>query len=356
MPWNDENGGGGRQSGGGGSRGPWGQGPGSNGSGRPGGQQPPDLEELLKRGQDQFRSMMPGGRAGYVGLALVGLVLWGLSGFYRVAANEEGYVLRFGAHVSTTVPGLNWHVPYPIETVIKLKVQEKYSVPVGISDSERLMLTGDENIVDTKFTIQYLISDGGKYLFQVFDPVKVIRSTGESVMREVIGESNFLTLTTSDRDVVQREVVVRMQEVLETYNIGVIISEINMEQVNPHRDAVDAARDVQAAKADRERLQNEAETYANKVVPVAEGAAARIVAEAEAYKQQTIAEAEGQAQRFLSVYEEYRLAPEVTRRRIFIETMEEVLSGTDKIILDESGQGIVPYLPLDQIRKSQAGN
>jgi membrane protease subunit HflK len=349
MPWNSNNGGNGQN--GGGSRGPWGQGP-SGGGGR--GQQPPDLEELLKRGRDQFGSLVPGGRAGFLVIGLIAIVLWGFSGLYRVGAAENGYVLRFGEHVSTTQPGLNWHIPYPFETVVTLGITEQYSIDVGLDDNERLMLTGDENIVDIKFTIQYLIVDGAKYLFNVDDQRFVIQSTGESAMREVVGQSEFLILTTTGREQAQRDVVESMQSILNTYNLGVLVTEINFGDVNPHRDAVDAARDVQAAKADRERLQNEAQTYANSVVPIAEGEALRILADAEAYKQQTIAEAEGQAQRFISVYEEYRLAPSVTRQRMFLETMEDVLGGTQKIILDENGSGVVPYLPLDQLNKKSS--
>lgn len=277
--------------------------------------------------------------------------MWLASGWYRVAADENGYELRFGEHVSTTQPGLNWHIPYPIESAITLKVTEQYNLTVGQSDSERLMLTGDENIVDIQFAIQYLITDGAKYLFEVSNQQIVIQSTGESAMREVVGQSEFLVLTTTGREQVEDDVVTHMQEILDSYDMGVMVTEINLKEVNPHREAVDAARDVQAAKADRERLQNEAQAYANQVVPVAEGEAARILADAEAYKQQTIAEAEGQAQRFISVYDEYRQAPDVTRQRIFLETMEDVMGGTQKIILDENGQGVVPYLPLDQINK-----
>ncbi|TNE36748.1 MAG: FtsH protease activity modulator HflK [Alphaproteobacteria bacterium] len=349
MPWSSNNGGGDRNSGG--PRGPWGQGPNPGGGGNRG-QQPPDLEELLKRGRDQFGSLVPGGKAGYLLIALIAITLWMFSGVYRVGAAENGYVLRFGQHVATTQPGLNWHMPFPIEDVIILKVTEQYNLTVGQNESERLMLTGDENIVDISFVVQYLIIDGAKYLFNVSDHSQVIKSTAESAIREVVGQSKFLVLTTTGRDAVQDSVKEHMQSILDSYDMGVMITEVNLKDVNPHPQAVDAARDVQAAKADRERLQNEAQAYANKIVPIAEGDASRIIAEAEAFKQQTIAEAEGQAQRFISVYDEYRLAPDVTRQRIFLETMEDVLNGTDKIILDSDG-GAVPYLPLDQLKKRQ---
>ncbi|TNE58240.1 MAG: FtsH protease activity modulator HflK [Alphaproteobacteria bacterium] len=349
MPWSSNNNGGDRNSGG--PRGPWGQGPNPGGGGNRG-QQPPDLEDLLKRGREQFGSLVPGGKAGYLLIGLIAITLWMFSGVYRVGAEQNGFVLRFGEHVSTTQPGLNWHLPYPIETVMLLNVTKQQEVVVGRSQQERLMLTGDQNIVDAGFKVQYLITDGAKYLFNVSDPEKVIKSTAESVIRELVGKSEFLVVTSTGRDQLQIDVKADMQNILDIYDMGVTLTGINLGKVNPHPDAVAAAIEVESARAERDKLKNEAEAYANKIVPEAEGKASRIIAEAEAFKQQTIAEAEGQAQRFISVYEEYRLAPDVTRQRIFLETMEEVLDGTDKIILDDKGDGVVPYLPINELKKS----
>ncbi len=349
MPRKNQNGGGNWQSGGG--RGPWGQGPGSGGSGGGSGQPPPDLEELFKRGQDRFRSVVPGG-AGVILVLLVLLAGWAFTGLYRVKTEEVGVVLTFGKHTNTTLPGLHYHWPWPIETVYTPNVQTKQTMEIGTGDRESLMLTRDENIADIGFSVQWLIDDATMFLFNVSGQEQVIKTTAESVIREVVGKNDFSYLTAEGRDLVQQEVKTRMQEILNGYEIGVIVNEVNLGRIDPHRDAIESYRDVQAAKADRERLSNEGEVYANRVVPEAQGQAARIIAEGEAFKEQTIAESEGQALRFLSVYDQYKKAPEVTRRRLFLETMEDVMKGTNKVILDDNGQGVVPYLPLQELKKS----
>ena len=353
MPWNNQNGGN-RGNGGG----PWGNQPGGGGNrnnGRGPGQQPPDLDELLRRGAERFGGGIPGGGLGSALIILVAVVGWMLSGFYKVGAEEVGVVLQFGKYSNTTTPGLHYHLPWPVEAVETPNVQKQQTIAIGVNESERQMLTGDENIIDLEFNVQWRIADAPKFLFNLAYPETVIKTTSESVMREVVGTQTLTFVTQDGRDEVQRLVREGVQAVLNGYDAGIYVDQIKLVRVDPHKSVVAAYRDVQAARADRERMRNEAEAYANKVVPEAQGRAARAVAEAEAFKEQSVRGAEGEAQRFTSVYNEYRLAPDVTRQRIFIETMEEVLSGRNKIILDEGAGGVVPYLPLGELTK-KSGN
>src|SRR5437868_5339176 len=302
MPWKNQGGG----PWGSGPKGPWGSGPQSVGP------RPPDLEDLLRRGQDRLQQLLPGGYFSGMGIAiilLVVLVIWGLSGFFRVQSEELGVVLRFGKHVRTVQPGLNYHLPYPIETVLLPKALRVSTISIGMTliedparrgrtmrdvPEESLMLTGDENIVDVDFTVLWRIKpDGvGDYLFNIQNPEGTVKAVAESAMR-----------------------------------------------------------DVQAAQADLQRLQNEAQTYANRVIPDARGRAAQILQVAEGYQQQAIAEAKGQSARFEKVYDEYKKAPDVTRQRIYLETMERILGASEKLVYDggPSGQSIVPYLPLNEL-------
>ncbi len=370
MPWSNQSGGGGWQGGGnGGNRGPWGQ-RGQGGGG--GGQNPPDLEEILKRSQDKLRNIMPGGSIGGLGFALVALVvlgLWAASGFYRVLPDEQGVVLRFGEFTKTTQPGLNYHIPYPIETALTPKVTRVNRIDVGLRTSESgarrtsavadvpeesLMLTGDENIVDVDFSVFWVISDAGNYLFNIQNPAGTVKAVAESSMREIIGRSDIQPILTQARQKTETAVQELMQKALDDYGAGIQITQVQLQKVDPPAQVIDSFRDVQAAKADQERLQNEAQAYANKVIPEARGDAERILQAAEAFKQQQIAESQGQAARFLSVYNEYKLAPEVTRERLFLETMERVFKGKNKVIIDNEaggGQGVVPYLPLNELTK-----
>ncbi len=361
MPWNNQNGGG-WQSGG---RGPWGQGP---GGGR-GGPQPPDLEDLLKRGQDRFKSVLPGniGGSGIVILLIIVMAVWGLSGFYLVRAEEVGVVTRFGEFLGETKgikqPGLHYHLPYPIENVRTVSVLKRNQFDVGFEKAnanrrerdvseESLMLTGDENIVDLDFSVFWMVKRADHFLFNIQNPQSTIKAVAESVMREVVGRSERQAIQTENRAQVQAEVVKLMQETLDAYGAGIEIVEVQLQAVNPPEQVIDAFRDVQAAKLDLERLKNQAETYQNRVIPEARGEAEKILQQAQAYKQQTIAEAQGEAQRFLSIYEEYRQAKDVTRQRIFLETMERVLADMNKVIVDEAGgSGVVPYLPLPELQR-----
>lgn len=363
MPWKNQGGG----PWGSGPKGPWGSGPQSSGP------RPPDLEDLLRRGQDKLQTLIPGGNFSGVGIALVlvaALAVWGLSGFFRVQSEELGVVLRFGKHVRTVQPGLNYHLPYPIETVLLPKALRVSTLSIGmrvVDDSRRggtttirdvpeesLMLTGDENIVDIDFTVLWQVKDAGQYLFNVVDPSRTIKQVAESAIREVVGKNNIQFILTEGRTKIADDTRRVMQAVLDGYNAGVVITQVALQRTEPPASVIDAFRDVQAAQADRERAQNEAEAYRNDIIPRARGEAQRLLQQAEAYKQEVIANAQGDASRFTQVYNEYRLAKDVTTKRMYLETMEQLLRGTNKVIIDgHSGQGVLPYLPLPELQKKQ---
>jgi modulator of FtsH protease HflK len=366
MPWSNQGGG---PWGSGGSKGPWGSGPQSSGP------TPPDLEDLLRRSQDKLRSVLPGGNMGGRGFALIALgalVLWGVSGFFRVEPDEVGVVLRFGKEIREVQPGLNYHLPYPVETVLTPKALQVRKIDVGMRivddlrrgatvrdvPEESLMLTGDENIVDVDFSVLWRIKPNGvgEYLFNIQNPEGTVKAVAESAMREVIGRSDIQPILTGARQGIETGVQELMQKTLDSYGAGVSVQQVQLQKVDPPSQVIDSFRDVQAARADLERAQNEAQTYANRVVPEARGRAAQILQAADAYKSQTVAEATGQTSRFGKIYDEYKKAPEVTRKRMYLETMERVMAGTDKIILDSNGQsgsGVVPYLPLNELRRPQ---
>jgi len=356
MPWTNQGGGGGGPWGSGGSRGPGGQGPWSRGP------QPPDLEELLRRSQDRFRKVFPGGAGGgrsVVLIVLAAIVVWLFTGFYRVQPDEQGVVLRFGQWVRTTPTGsgLNYHLPFPIETVLKPKVTTINRVDVGFRTTaggagmrsvveEALMLTGDENIVDVNFTVFWVIKDAGKYLFNIRDPEDTVKALAESAMREVIGQTKIQAALAEARREVETNSRQLLQEVLDQYGSGIDVTQLQLQKVDPPGPVVESFRDVQRARADAERARNEAEAYSNDILPRARGDAERIIQEGEAYKQEVVARSQGDAQRFLSIYEQYRQAKDVTTKRIYLETMEEILRKSQKIIIDQKGGGVVPYLPL----------
>jgi membrane protease subunit HflK len=363
MPWSNQGGGGGGPWGSGG-KGPWGSGPQS-----PGGSTPPDLEEIFRRGQDKLRRVLPGGNLGGKGFALLALAafaLWGFSGFFRVEQEELGVVLRFGKDVREVQPGLNYHLPYPIETVLTPKALRVNKIDIGmrqIEDGRRsvarevpeesLMLTGDENIVDVDFAVLWKVKPAGvgDYLFNIQNPEGTVKAVAESAMREVIGRADVDPILTGARQVTETAVQDLMQKTLDHYGAGIDITQVQLQKVDPPKQVIDAFRDVQAARIDLDRSVNEAQTYANQVIPQARGNVARITQAAEAYKQQTVAQATGQTSRFLKIYEQYKKAPDVTRERMYLETMERVLGGADKIIVDSNpgGQGVVPYLPLKEL-------
>jgi membrane protease subunit HflK len=369
MSWKNQSGG----PWGGGPKGPWGSGQ-QPGPGR-GGNQPPDLEDLIRRGQDKLKSVLPGGGGagfggrGWIIVVLIAIVVWLFSGVYRVNTDEQGVVLRFGRFVQTTQPGLNYHLPYPIETALTPRVTFENKIDVGFRvqedfrrgtltrdvPEESLILTGDENIVDVDFSVFWVIKNAGQYLFNIQNPEGTVKAVAESAMREVIGRALIQPILTGARAATEQEVLKLMQKILDQYQAGITITRVQMQKVDPPSQVIDAFRDVQAARADAERLQNEAQTYANRVVPEARGESSKILQAAEGYKERTVVEAKGQVSRFLAVLAEYKLAPEVTRRRLYLETMERVLGGIDKVILDPSNRGsnVVPYLPLDQLLRQQ---
>lgn len=367
MPWSNQGGG----PWGSGPKGPWGSGPQSPGGG---GSNPPDLEDLLRRSQDRLKTVLPGGSfGGGRGIALLvvaALVIWGVSGFYRVQPGELGVVLRFGQYVRDTPPGLNYHLPYPIETVLTPNVEQINRLSIGMREvedvrrgmsvrdvpEESLMLTGDENIVDVDFAVLWKIKpdQARNFLFNIQYPELTVKAVAESAMREVIGRSNIQPVLTGARQNIETAVHDLMQKTLDEYRAGIEIRQVQMQKVDPPAQVIDAFRDVQAARADLERAQNEAQTYANRIVPEARGRAAQIMQNAEAYREQTVAEATGQTSRFNQVFQEYAKAPQVTRQRMYLETMERLLNGTDKIILDSGTNGsggVVPYLPLNELTR-----
>ena len=367
MPWKNQGGG----PWGSGPKGPWGSGP------QPVGPRPPDLEDLLRRGQDRLQQLLPGGYFSGLGLAVIvigALAIWAVSGFYRVQSEELGIVLRFGKYVRDAQPGLNYHLPYPIETVLLPKALRVSTISIGMTliddpsrrgrtmrdvPEESLMLTGDENIVDIDFSVFWLIgslANASNYLFNMVDPDGTVKAAAESSMREVVGQSNIQDLLTQARQITESKVQALLQKTLDQFQAGVTITQVQLLKVDPPAEVVAAFRDVQAAQADQVRLQNEAQTYANQVVPQARGQAATITNAASAYHDRIIAEAKGQAQAFNSVYQSYKTAPAVTRQRMYLETMEQILTGKDKIILDESaaGNGVIPYLPLDTLKPATA--
>ncbi|MBA2126587.1 FtsH protease activity modulator HflK [Hyphomicrobium methylovorum] len=390
MPWSSQ-GGGGSSGGGGGNGGrkgggPWGQGPWGSGGGGGGGKEPPDLDEILRRGQDRMRQVMRGGGGGNGSgggslgggvpkpfiflvsmLLLAGVAFYGF--FFRVNPDEQGIVLRFGKFDRWEPAGLHFRWPYPIEEVRLPKVTQQRTIEVGSARSaigardSGLMLTGDGSVVDVRFVVFWRISperdektgETGveQFLFNIAAPETTVREVAESAMREVVGQSNLQPLLTGGRQQTQEEVQKLMQRTLNYYRAGIKIDQVQLKEVDPPEEVVGDFRAVAAAAQEKETLIKQAQTYADQVTPRARGDADRILAAAEGYRDQTVAEATGQAARFEKVYEEYKKAPDVTRDRLFLEMQERVLGGADKIILDQKqgGQGVVPFLPLDQIQK-----
>ncbi|MBK3778450.1 FtsH protease activity modulator HflK [Azospirillum brasilense] len=380
MPWSNQGGGGGGgpwgPPPGGGGQNPWGRPPGGGGSGGGGGgggPQPPDLEDLLRRGQDRLKRVMPGGVGSGRGIALVvGLlaVVWLASGIYRVEADEQGVVLRFGQWVRTEQPGLRYHMPSPIETVLMPKVTRVNRIEVGYRSAgdgrrgdrdvpdESLMLTGDENIIDIDFTVFWVIKDAGEYLFKIRDPEATVKKAAESAMREVIGRTDLQPALTEARQQIETSTRQLLQAMLDDYEGGIEVTQVQLQKADPPSPVIDAFNDVQRARADRERARNEAEAYRNDVIPRARGDAERLIQEASAYREQVVSLAQGDADRFRKVYDAYSTAKDVTAKRMYLETMEEILSGANKVIIDgnaQGAQGVVPYLPLGQLQPSAAG-
>jgi membrane protease subunit HflK len=368
MPWKQQGGGGGPWGGGGGGGGPWGRG----GGGGLGGGQPPDIEELLRKGQDRLRKVLPGGWGtgrGIVIAVVAAVLLWLASGFYRVQPDEQGVVLIFGKLQHTTPPGLGWNFPSPIGSVLTPKVtrvnrieighrsaaERRRGSPTGDVPEESQMLTGDENIVDVDSTVFWRIKDAGQFLFNLRDPEGTVKVAAESAMRGIVGQTPIQSALTEGRSQIENVVKDRLQRLLDDYGAGILIDRVQLLKVDPPQPVIDAFIDVQRARADLERLRNEAEAYRNDILPRARGDAERMVQEARAYKEQIVNQARGEAGRFLEVYESYKVAKDVTIQRMYLETFEEVFKGMNKIIIDSSkgGSGVVPYLPLPEIQRRQ---
>lgn len=353
---------------------PWGGGPSGGGSG---GREPPDLEEILRRSQEKLRNVLPGGggggadfsRFGIMGFAFLALLAfagWMLTGFYTVRPNEVGIERVFGRFLSITPPGLNWNWPYPVGRVDKPTIGVQ-TIEIGLRSEpgrrggsrdvreESLMLTGDENIVDVDFSVLWLV-DAKKpqdFVFNLKNPEGTVKAVAESAMREVIGKREIQPVLTGARLEIERAVQELMQKTLNAYGAGIIVQQVQMMKVDPPQEVIDSFRDVQAARADQERAQNEAQTYANRVIPEARGEASRITQRAEAERERMIADARGEAARFAAILNEYKKAPDVTRRRLYLETVEKVYGGMGKVILDSGKNGAVPLLNLGELLKTR---
>ncbi|WP_135081051.1 FtsH protease activity modulator HflK [Terasakiella sp. SH-1] len=368
MSWNNQ-GGGPWGSGGGNNQGPWGQGPkkpnggGGNGGGGP---TPPDLEEMLRKSQENLKKFAPGGMGGGKLLAF-GLILlvgaWIASGFYKVQTNQQGVQLMFGKYVSSTGPGLHWNFPAPIGTVLTPEVTTVRKIDIGATTTrtrggtgESLMLTGDQNIADVEFAVLWNVKDAASFLFNIRDPETTVSAAAQSAMREVIGQMNLEKINTEGRGQIAQGAQDLIQQILDDYKSGIRVTGVQLAKADPPQAVIEAFNDVQSARQDKERKQNEAEAYRNKIVPTARGEAQKLIQDAEAYKERVIKDAEGEAKRFNSVYESYAANKDVTRERLYLETMQEVLKGSEKVIVDnDKGAGVVPYLPLPELQKRNKG-
>lgn len=360
MPWSSQNGGG--PWGGGNNQGPWGQGPQGPRGGGGGGKTPPDLEEIIRRGQDRLKNVMPGGGGNsslmliVIGVALVGL--WLFQAIYTVQPDQRGVELRFGVpKQDVAMPGLHFHF-WPFETVEFARIAER-EMSIGTSrgnTASGLMLSGDQNIVDVEFNVLYAVADPMAYLFNVARPEQTMQQVAESAMREAVGRRPAQDIFRDNRQAIAEEVKTIIQSTMDSYGAGMVVNTVSIEDAAPPSEVADAFDEVQRAEQDEDRFREEATQYSNQRLGQARGEAAQIREEAAAYKDQAINQAEGEAQRFLSIYNEYRNAPDVTRKRIFLETMETVLKDSNKVIIEtgQSGQGVVPYLPLNELNSRRA--
>ena len=291
-------------------------------------------------------------------------LLWLASGLYQVQPNEEGVVLRFGAYRETTTPGLHYHLPYPIENVYKVNITQERSINLGVQEPQNIsantfteshMLTGDENIVDINLTIVWRVENAKDYVFNMQNPDQTVRVAAQSVLREIVGQSQMMPIISGDRGKVEDETKEELQKVLNEFGAGIRIVRVKLQKADPPKQVVDAFNEVQRAKADMERFKNEAEAYRNEILPKSRGEAAQRLQNAEAYKQAVVNKAQGEADRFLSVYNAYKDGKDVTIKRLYLEAMEKVLGSSDKVIIDSGKSGVVPYLPLDKLN-NKGGN
>lgn len=358
MPWSNQNGGG-PWGGGGKNQGPWGQGPNRPRGG--GGNTPPDLEELIRKGQDRLKNMVPGGFNGGV-VVVVGLVLaafWVMQAVYTVQPDERGVELRFGKpKEEIAMPGLHFHL-WPLESVEIVKVTEQQqnigAKASSASSAAGLMLSGDQNIVNVQFSVLFTVSDPKAYLFNLENPPQTLQQVAESAMREVVGRRPAQDIFRDARQEIAADVKGIIQGTMDNYGAGISINAVAIEDAAPPREVADAFDEVQRAEQDEDRFVEEANKYANQKLGQARGQAAQIREEAAAYKDRVVKEAEGEAQRFISIYDQYTKAPDVTRKRLYLETMEQVLKNSNKVIIDEK-QGVVPYLPLNELGRTPQGS
>ena len=358
MPWSNQNGSGGN------NQGPWGQGPrGPRRPGGGGGGAPPDLEEIIRRSQDQIKNALPGGGGSsgiIIAVVLAGLaLLWLFQAIYTVQPDERGVVLQFGIpKEEISQPGLHFLL-WPIQQVEMVPIVEKQINIGGTSPrgaTQGLMLSGDQNIVDVHFSVLYSITNPQAYLFQVEDPTDTLRQVSESAMREVVGRRPAQDIFRDNRQTIAEDVKATIQTTMDTYGAGFSINTVSIEDAAPPREVADAFDEVQRAEQDEDRFVEEANQYSNQKLGQARGEAAKIREEAAAYKDRVVNEAEGEAQRFISIYDEYSKAPEVTRKRLFLETMEDVYKSSNKFIVEQNqgGSGVVPYLPLNELNKQSS--
>ncbi len=354
-----------------GRKNPWG-GSSGNGGNNGGGHDPKDFDDLIKNAQDGLRDILPGNMNGGLAVALLFLVillLWLASGFHIINPGEHGVIQRFGAWSRTqTEEGLGYHFPAPIEEITKVNVNEQRSMNIGFTDSiptrsgtssttkrdipeESQMLTSDRNIVDLHMAIQWDIKSAEDYQFEIQDQENTIKKVAESAIREVIGQTEMFPIITTGRVEIANKVKIIIQENLDEYKSGVNIKQVLIQQAEVHPEVQNAFQDVQSAKQDAENTENEAQVHRERILPEARGQAIKLVQQAQGYKQSKIAQATGDAERFKSIYNAYLTGKDVTKERIYIETMEDVLGNAEKIILDNSGgnQGVVPYLPLNEL-------
>jgi len=348
MAWNEP---------GGGNKDPWG--------GNRGNQGPPDLDEIVRKLQERVSSLLGGKRGGSGGgrgggprdlsaktigiIAAVLFIGWLFTGIYIVEPAERGVEMRFGAYTTMTEPGPHWHIPWPIETVEIVNVDEIVSFTHNAA-----MLTQDENIVDVELTVQSRIQDAANFLFQDQSPQKTLRDATETVVRKTIGGSKLDFILTEGRSAVAAMIQERVQSLMNQYKTGLLVTSVNMQPAKPPEQVKEAFDDAIKAREDKERLENKAEAYANEILPQARGEAARVVADAKAYRDRVIASAEGETSRFAAVLSEYQKAPNVTRERLYLETMERVLGESNKVLIDmPQGGNSLMYLPLDRIMRDE---
>ncbi|NKN36261.1 FtsH protease activity modulator HflK [Agrobacterium sp. a22-2] len=355
MPWSNQNGGG-PWGGGGNNQGPWGQGP-NRPRGGGGGNTPPDLEEIIRRGQDRLKNLVPGGFNGGVAVIIILVIaaFWLIQSIYTVQPDERGVELRFGKPKDEiSMPGLHFHL-WPLETVEITKVteqQQNIGAKASSSSSAGLMLSGDQNIVNVQFSVLFTVSDPKAYLFNIESPPLTLQQVAESAMREIVGRRPAQDIFRDARQDIATEVRTIIQSTMDSYGAGISINAVAIEDAAPPREVADAFDEVQRAEQDEDRFVEEANQYSNQKLGQARGQSAQIREEAAAYKNRVVNEAEGEAQRFVSIYDQYAKAPEVTRKRLYLETMESVLKNSTKVIIGEN-QNVMPYLPLDELARPQ---